>query len=120
MTGVAYGFFECGTAKESVDAELSKIRDDLQMPRELEIALTENPDEFQPDENLEKIIEKIKAEGIRFSVRARYPDADNKSTANHLKEILFKAADSPVLYQPNDPFVCRIYYQQGEDYVWLD
>lgn len=129
--GKAYAFFNCNASKNEIEAELPTIRKLTQTPNQLEISLTENVNELKGDQNLLKFIgqnkvypifpsklkalivnaQTIKMIDLRYVLKAKYPKATNKATADELGMILNQAYQSP-LYQDEEPFIGKIVYKE--------
>jgi len=113
-TGEAYAFFDCNAPIEKIRAELPFIRDAVQTPKRLELALADAMFVVGDPELLE-ITREAKEANMKYVMKANYPNATNKKTADELASILYQAYQSP-LYNKNEEFRGEILYRQGGEY----
>lgn len=117
--GEAYAFFNCSASRDEMGREIPKIRSLAQTPSELEIYLTEGKDSLNGDVELRQIADEAREKGIRYVMRANYPNGTNAQTADELAGILNQAYQSP-LFKEDEQFVGKIFYKQGNQYVSRD
>jgi len=120
-TGKAYAFFNCNASKIEIEAELPTIKKLAQTPNQLEISLmgmTKNTcvSPFSEPE-LSSIIRGAREAGIRYVIKANYPNSTNKATADELSMILNQAYHSP-LYKDKEKFVGEIVYKEKGKYIF--
>lgn len=120
QVGEAYAFFNCNASKVQIEAELPQIRTLTETPNELELSLTEgiDPQSYEHPQ-LRRIAQEAKDSGIKYAMNARYKDATNKETTDHLSGILNQAYQSP-LYQEGEQFCGEIVFQNKGRYVFRD
>ncbi len=119
--GRAYGFFNCNAEKEKVENEFSTVRELVRTPREMELYFSEDMDSLknENDIDLTPIIEKAKEAGMRYVLKAEYPRATNRKTADNLAAILNQLYNTP-LYSEGENFNGEIVYKKGCAYVFRD
>ena len=115
--GKAYGFFNCTSSKDTIEAELPTICELAQIPSELELSLIEGMDNLEGDSDLISLAQRAKKEGIRYVLEASYSGASNKETADEVAGILNQAYQTP-LYQDGEPFQGVVIYKEGDKYVF--
>ncbi|MBI2663611.1 hypothetical protein HYX15_03735 [Candidatus Woesearchaeota archaeon] len=117
--GEAYGFFDCRATKEAIEAELPTIRRLVETPSGLELSLTEGMDNVRGDSKLVSLAREAGESGIKYMLKANYPDADNNTTADELAGILNQAYQSP-LYKKGEEFKGTIVYEEKGDYIFRE
>lgn len=117
--GEAYAFFNCSASRYRIEREIPKIRSLAQTTSELELYLTEETDSLKEDTELRQIADEAREKGIKYVMRANYPNGTNAQTADELAGILNQAYQSP-LFKEDEQFVGKIFYKQGNQYVSRD
>jgi len=124
--GRAYGFFDCSASKEAIEAELPTIRRLVKTPSELELSLTEGMDGVRSfslllrgDLRLLSLIQEAEQSGMRYMLKADYPNESNRKTADELSSILNQAYQSP-LYNKGETFRGEIVYEEDGMYVFRE
>jgi hypothetical protein len=117
--GEAYAFFDCGASKEEIERKIPVIRNLSQTPSELELYLTERIDSLEGNTELRQIADEAKKSGIRYMIKANYPTATNRQTADEVADILNQVYHSP-LYNKGELFRGSVFYKEGGEYISRD
>jgi len=118
-TGKAYAFFNCNASKEEIEAEIPHIRRLVRTPKNLELSLTEGFENLTGDVELRSVAQEAQAQGIKYILKAKYPNQDNERTAGELTRILNQAYQSP-LYQQGEPFSGAVVYRHRSKYQFME
>jgi hypothetical protein len=114
--GKAYAFFDCKASKETIEGALPQIRSAVETPKQLELSLTENPNDLELDADLHMIAREANEAGIRYVMQATYENATNEQTADELAAVVNQAYQSP-LYEQGERFRGNIVYEEKGSYV---
>jgi len=120
--GKAYGFFDCSSSKEEIEAELPTIRHLAQTPSNLELFLTDDIRKVNCDGKLLSIVNEAKESGIpeyKYVMEAALPNATNEAVANELAQILNQAYQSS-LYKEGEKFRGDVMYEKDGKYVFRE
>ena len=117
--GKAYAFFNCEASKEDIEKELPFIRECVKTPNALELSLMEGTDDLTGDTQLLQIAREAKDAGIRYVMKATYPNATNHQTADEVAPILNQAYQSS-LYQKGKQFRGEVVYKDRERYISIE
>ena len=117
--GKAYGFFDCRASKPEIEAEVPFIRELISAPSELELSLIEGIEHLKGDADLLALAQNNKRlVGLRYVLKATYPNETNRETAEELATLLAQVYQTP-LYEPDDPFFGEIVYKEGGYYLFV-
>ena len=114
--GEAYAFFDCNALKTRLEQAMPYIREDAQTPNELELYLMEGRELLTKGGQLGQIARDAEEQGIKYVMKANYPNQSNRETAMELGDVLNIIYPSS-LYQQGEKFRGAIYYKHGEKYV---
>lgn len=117
--GTAYGIFKCNAEKEKIENEFSTIRGLVQTPREMELYLSEGMDSLKDDIDLTSVAGEARESGMRYVLKAEYPRATNRKTADETAAILNQLYNTS-LYSEGEKFSGGIVYKKGRAYVFRD
>ena len=97
--GRAYAFFDYGTSKKQIEAELPKLLHVTKTPSKLELSLFDSVEAFNEthsDPELKALAEEASEAGTRYILKAEYRGGDNQETASHVAGVLNQAYHSPL------------------------
>ncbi len=117
--GTAYGIFKCNAEKEKIENEFPTVRELVQTPREMELYLSEGMDSLKGDGALVPIAKEARESGMRYVLKAEYPRATNRKTADELAAILNQLYNTS-LYSEGEIFYGGIVYKKGRAYIFRD
>ncbi|MEK6894373.1 MAG: hypothetical protein AABX10_02830 [Nanoarchaeota archaeon] len=115
--GEAYAFFDCDASKEDIEKEIPLIRRVAQTPNELELGLLRLIDEMSL--NVYTGLRETRDIGMKYIMKANYPNATNSKTADELAAVLNQIYQSP-FFKPGDDFRGSIYYKEKGKYISRD
>ena len=118
LQGQAYAFFDCDASKEIIESKMPILRRESQTPSDLELSLTDDLDSLKEDDLL-SIVQEAKDSGMNYLLKATYPNATNKKTADELATMINMMYASP-LYKPGEEFSGAIVYKEKDKYVFRD
>lgn len=117
--GTAYGFFYCAAPKTEIEAEIPTLRECAQTPSALELSLTEGMENVQGEPELVTLAQDAREQGMRYVLKATYPQATNEATANEVADVLNQAYHSP-LWVEGEEHRGAIVYWQDNDWVFRE
>ena len=114
--GRAYGVFDCRASNDRIEAEMPSIRRYVRTPSDLDLCLTEGPENLRGDTEVRAIARHAQRQGVRYALEAKCPGATNRGTADEIAAVLDQAYQSP-LFDDGEPFRGAIVYRGNRGYA---
>lgn len=117
--GKAYGFFDCSASKTEIEGKLPVVREYTKTPSGLELSLIEGVENLKGDSKLMALAKEAKESGMRYVMKATYPDATNEKTSGELQALLINTSNS--LFCMTDEHIRgEIVYKEKGEYLFRE